>query len=1111
MSRGLCLHKKKILISIVIGFLGILVPSLCVLQNVAMAAGSTDAVITSILRCVEGGQFKSNMKASDLKGNASSFMSGSQKVYVPLGFSGSGPDATLSMTCKELVGKALTNKGINVPGTSTNPDEKVKFLKSLGYKADEASTASTKSCFWLKYNVYDLAESSTNPSRTSITQSICANVKDGKIADTDISIESTDNDYYLNQYVKFEYHSKKSILEVVFPGLTRNVDIPVAVGDSWDNLIQNVKLNVLNKRADFTFVTGAGEYRLNYRLIGEDGNANVQSGNASDINAEFTLTIDDASKRLITGTLTGGSTNVYPTFSGDDQFNMYQDYLRNYYAADIKCGATQDQIAAYYTESKGYYKVYSCTADDKMEPCYAKATKNAGKKVGGIDSARHFGSDCGFSCVANWLSNYGAAGDTCPAAEEPEPTTPTNNNNKPSSGSTDDRGFCDEAVDKDGGIGAMQWILCPTLDNTTYTAGWIDDITQKALEVDSSIYEPGSDLQTIWGDIRDIANVLMVLFFLVVVFSQLTGRGIDNYGIKKMLPRLIMMAIIVNLSYYICAIAVDASNIAGEGLRDLFGKLGGDGSGETNGFVDTVMALFGVGATGAGTAAGAASLAVTLGAGGWVVAVVIVIVLILVVIVALVVLWAMLGARLIIIIFCMVVSPLAFATFILPNTQNLFKKWWELFKAAIIIFPICGAVAGMSAALKKISLGGTMVGDAGQLVIIILPYLVFFLLPMLLKNAIAALGKVGGALTALGTSVRSGARNIGQAAIQGAKGTEAFKNRQVEAARNRQSESSRRTIERLEELKKQQGGKLNDTDTRRLARAHEVQRKLGLEDQAARTILAEKDFANLPQKQLIDRWEAAFDDGNTEEMDALTNVIASKGPGGVSDMAERLANKKIFSDDGKFIEKPNGDKAMERSFNALQANMLQNKTLATHMQNKAADAYQMVSGGGFGKDNVRHNMDYHTKNNEMATQIKDWATQSSSTIRRSAANGGLSQKMAQQILSSNDPAVQSGILSDSGKKAALIAAANGYTGDWKDKDSIANFATQFEGGMDANYINRSAESVADEAYAENARRSVASSSSAGGSGTRNNGSIANNPAADINIDHSGNGADEIPE
>ena len=448
----------------------------------------------------------------------------------------------------------------------------------------------------------------------------------------------------------------------------------------------------------------------------------------------------------------------------------------------------------------------------------------------------------------------------------------------------------------------------------------------------------------------------------------------------------------------------------------------------------------------------------------------------------------------------MVVSPLAFATFILPNTQNLFKKWWELFKAAIIIFPICGAVAGMSAALKKITLDG-VVGAAGQLIIIILPYLVFFLLPMLLKNAISALGKVGGALTALGTTVKSGAKNIGNAAIQGAKGTERFKNRQIEAARNRQSESSQRTINRLEELKRQQGGKLNDTDTRRLARAHEVQRKLGLEDQAARTILAEKDFANLPQKQLIDRWEAAFNAGNTEEMDALSNVIASKGPGAVSDMAERLAKKDIFKD-GDWVGGENG--AMAKSFNALQANMLQNKTLATHMQNKAADAYQMVSSGGFGKDNVRHNMDYHTKNNDMATQIKDWATQSSATIRRSAASGGLSPKMAQQILGSNDPAVQSGILSDSGKKAALLAAANGYNGDWNDKDSINNFATQFEGGMDANYINRSAESVADEAWAENARRN------GNNSGNRGSGTPSG-PSVDMNIDHSGNGADEIPE
>ncbi|MCZ6324111.1 hypothetical protein O5165_25825, partial [Escherichia coli] len=60
------------------------------------------------------------------------------------------------------------------------------------------------------------------------------------------------------------------------------------------------------------------------------------------------------------------------------------------------------------------------------------------------------------------------------------------------------------------------------------------------------------------------------------------NAGLNNYSIKKMLPRLIVAAILVNLSYYICAIAVDISNILGHSLQqaliDIRQQFNGQGS-----------------------------------------------------------------------------------------------------------------------------------------------------------------------------------------------------------------------------------------------------------------------------------------------------------------------------------------------------------------------------------------------------------------------------------------------------------------------------------------------------------------------------------------------------
>lgn len=461
--------------------------------------------------------------------------------------------------------------------------------------------------------------------------------------------------------------------------------------------------------------------------------------------------------------------------------------------------------------------------------------------VYGVDSSYHFtAGPLSLDDVISTLDGLGTFDDInnggkCNEKTEEEEKKDDGGGGGGTTGESDS--FCDDLVDQyteNKGIGAMQWVICPGLNNTTYTASTMDNITQNMLEVKADRYNTSSGTFKGWELVRNVANVLMVVFLMVIIVSQLTGKGIDNYGVKKMLPRLITMAIIINLSFYICELAIDLSNIAGVGLRDMFGGFGAQingisGNGE-NHIMDGVMGLFASASTAGGAAVGAGTAAFTLGVGGVAAIAIGAAVLVIVVIIALLVLWLMLGAREVIIIFCVIISPLAFACFILPNTQNLFKKWWELFKAAIIIFPICGAVAGISYMLKSMSWDN--IGVAGQAILLVLPYLGFFLLPMLLKNALAALGKVGGALTTLGNTVRSGGRAITSGAMKVAQNSDTYKNLSTEAARRRQAETSQRTIDRLEALKKQkeaEGGKLSDRDARRLYEAQQTQNKIRLE------------------------------------------------------------------------------------------------------------------------------------------------------------------------------------------------------------------------------------------------------------------------------------------
>ena len=60
--------------------------------------------------------------------------------------------------------------------------------------------------------------------------------------------------------------------------------------------------------------------------------------------------------------------------------------------------------------------------------------------------------------------------------------------------------------------------------------------------------EKGKEVFKHWVTFRDIANVFFVIMIAIIIFSQVTGAGISSYGIKKMLPKIIIYAILVNIS-----------------------------------------------------------------------------------------------------------------------------------------------------------------------------------------------------------------------------------------------------------------------------------------------------------------------------------------------------------------------------------------------------------------------------------------------------------------------------------------------------------------------------------------------------------------------------------
>ena len=97
-----------------------------------------------------------------------------------------------------------------------------------------------------------------------------------------------------------------------------------------------------------------------------------------------------------------------------------------------------------------------------------------------------------------------------------------------------------------GGIG---WIICPVSDWISNGVDTLYGYLSEFLLQVTPITKSNNGIYQIWDMTRTLANVCFILIFMVIIYSQLTSMGYSNYNIKDMIPRLIIAAIAVNISF----------------------------------------------------------------------------------------------------------------------------------------------------------------------------------------------------------------------------------------------------------------------------------------------------------------------------------------------------------------------------------------------------------------------------------------------------------------------------------------------------------------------------------------------------------------------------------
>ncbi|QHN42264.1 hypothetical protein GII36_00080 [Candidatus Mycosynbacter amalyticus] len=257
-------------------------------------------------------------------------------------------------------------------------------------------------------------------------------------------------------------------------------------------------------------------------------------------------------------------------------------------------------------------------------------------------------------------------------------------------------------------VGGIGWLICPAMAFTAKIAdGLYYNFLQPLLRYDSlSNPTNRAQLQKSWSRFLLLANVMFVIVFLFIIWSQVTGQGISNYGIKKLLPRMIVAAVLVNTSFWICMLAVDISNIAGYSMKELFeGMQQPQGNNST---FETVTSRVLAGTL----VIGAASTAV-IAVGGSVIGGSMFALLgflapvIISAIVAVATVVIILIARQAFITILIVLSPIIFVMFLLPNTKKWFDRWMGLFVKLLVMFPVISLLFGASKLASNVLLSAS--------------------------------------------------------------------------------------------------------------------------------------------------------------------------------------------------------------------------------------------------------------------------------------------------------------------------------------------------------------------------------------------------------------------
>lgn len=313
-------------------------------------------------------------------------------------------------------------------------------------------------------------------------------------------------------------------------------------------------------------------------------------------------------------------------------------------------------------------------------------------------------------------------------------------------GKTGPGGATDEVDGCEASGFSLSWLVCPIVNGITdgmeklFTTVIIPLLKTKTIS--RQIDGENTPIFSVWVNFRNLANILLIIILLVAVLAQAVGGSfIDAYTLKKIIPRVVIGVILLNLSFYLIAFLYDLVNILGDGIGNIIyapfktaGALG---------FQPGEWASLGTLAAGIGAAVTAIVIGGPLFS-------------MLAVFVLLPFMFAVLGTlmtlflRQALLVFLVIISPVAIVLYCLPSTEQYLKKWWSILIKTLLVYPIVVilfTLANIAPSILEITDKNSVVYSFMQIIAMFIP---IFIIPFAFKLSGGMVGSLYGALSGLG-------------------------------------------------------------------------------------------------------------------------------------------------------------------------------------------------------------------------------------------------------------------------------------------------------------------------------------------------------------------------